>query len=104
MCVDSHILLYINVMYLSQALTELERIHGPIVKKHYEEGIIYMWDKNRHSHGGFIHRQPTQKYSLVVGGPLMGGNLFDTLKPFTCDITFLRLRWHQNQFLLSSFF
>jgi hypothetical protein len=47
-------------------LTELERIHGPIVKKHYEEGIIYMWDKNRHSHGGFIHRQPTQKYSLVV--------------------------------------
>jgi hypothetical protein len=50
-----------------QALTELEKIHGPIVKKHYEEGLVYMWNKNRHSHGGFIHREPNQKYNLVVG-------------------------------------
>jgi hypothetical protein len=49
-----------------QALTKLEHIHGPIVRKYFQEGIVYMWNKNRHAHGGFIHRMPYQKYNLVV--------------------------------------
>jgi len=45
-------------------LSELEKIHGPVVRQEYEEGVVKNWNKDKFSHGGFVMLEPYQKYNL----------------------------------------
>jgi monoamine oxidase len=47
-------------------LNDLEKIHGPIVKQYFQEGVAQVWNRNPHSHGAFIHRAPSEKYTFLV--------------------------------------
>jgi monoamine oxidase len=47
-------------------LNDLEEIHGPIVKQYFQEGVVYVWNKDPHSHGGFIRWALSQKHTFLV--------------------------------------
>jgi len=50
---------------LELVLSELEKVHGPIVREEYEDGFVYSWMTNEYSHGAFVMQEPYQKYNFM---------------------------------------
>lgn len=46
-------------------LSELEGIHGPVVREEFESMVVKRWQADEFSHGAYVFHEPFQKYTYM---------------------------------------